>query len=479
MNLLAKIWLGLLIVAILSIISCEDPSEIGLGLNSDGLRVNVLYTEIPLKMKNVLIDSIRTSRDSRILIGTSDDLIFGKTSSVFYSQLNYINNIQSITYSSATGDSVYTDLKYVIDSTVLSLRVRKVHGKDVTAQQSYKIHQLTDTLFSGPYYLSEFETPYRTDRTEGEFQFVLNEVRIGDTDSIPYILQHRMEDRMGEELFSIRKGDNSPTGSAQTDLKYSYKGIAIVGNSTTNTTLIGIDPIESTELTIHYHILDPYKSGDPNALIGNVDTDSIFSDSLRLSLSLGSSSVFYNRLSTDRAGSLMAAENGANNSFSIGDGNTYLQPVSGIYPKVDFGALVNFFNNYPNIQINRMELELETKSNPNNHENTRDLRFFLIDSLDGSKINSAGIVSSYLFETAILTDNGYLAATQEVLNLPIDEDSKSYSGLATIFAQLIESKKLEMLQNVLIIPSDVTSPNYSVFDEESGMRIKLYYTLPE
>lgn len=466
MNLLDKNWYGLLILVALTIFSCEDAHDIGLGLDPEGLSLKVLYTEIPLEASNVRIDSIRTDGDSRLLIGKNIDPVFGTTRSILYSQLSFTSGVLI-----PTGDH-----KYVIDSTVITLDIDKVHSSDPIVQSSigelpiqhFDIYQLTDTLFSSSNYLSEFNTPYRTDKKEGSFDVELNSDRIRDKDSLTYTLQYRLSDAFGEELFDIATEEQGSSVSPAGALKYEYKGIAIVG-SETNNLLLGIKPLDSTNITIHYHEIDPY-------IENNISTDSIYTDSLTLTVSMAS--FFYNKITTDRTGSLMAAEKGNYNSFDTGDGNVYLQPASGIFPKLDLDTLTQFFKQHPNIQINRLEFVAETTENNTYSENIGDLRYFYTKEADGSKINTTGLVTNVIFETAVMTDNGYLARIPEILISNLDETSLSYEGYPTFFGQLVETGSLE-IDHAIVMPTDMTTPDFSVFDAKTGFRIKLYYTLPD
>lgn len=459
MNLLDKNWPGLLILVALAIFSCEDAHDIGLGLDPDGIRVKVLYTELPLEATNVRLDSIKTSGDSRLLVGKNIDPTFGTTRAVAFSQLSFPTTLPTPT----------DDHTFVVDSTVIHLHFDDVHTDQIAASQHFDVYQLTDTLFGTATYLANFDTPYRTDKKEGSFDFILNETRILDKDSLDYILKFRMEDTMGDELFAMATGDQGSSVSPAGALRYEYKGIAIVG-AESNNALISFKPLDSTSIVIHYHEVDPYTEN-------SVATDSVYTDSLTLNVSLGS--FFYNQIKTDRSGSTMAASpTESYTSFTAGDGNIYLQPASGIFPKLNLDTLNKFFEANPTLQVNRLEFVAETKANSKYYGNAPNLRYLFVDGTDGSKINSVQLAANILTEAIIMTDNGYLAGTAEALVAPIDETALTYSGVPTFFGQLVESKSIEV-DHLLVMPQDISTPKFSIFDEKTGFRIKLYYTLPE
>lgn len=467
MNLLDKNWPGLLIVVALAIFSCEDANDIGLGLDPDGVRVNVLYEELPLKATNVRVDSVRTSNASRFLIGRNSDPIFGTTSSTAYSRLTFLTALE-------TSADINSDLEdfgqdpFVYDSITINLDIKKVHTNDILAPQTFDVYQLEDSLFAGVYYLSNFDVPYNTAEKQGSFTFNISISEVGYLeDDSTYLLSFKLNDTMGQKLMDFAKDTDVSLNQATW---YNYKGIAIVPDPS-NTALIGISPNDSTSIQVHYHIQDYYEE---NSII----KDSLYQDSLTMNLTLGGSGAYYSKIETDRSGSLMAAEAGDYNEFETGDGNVYLQPATGIFPKVDLSTLKAFFDANPTIQVNRMEFAVETEENSEYYANTSDLRFMFAGQESGSKINAIGLATNQVINTAILTDNGYLSGSSEILATRLDQTSLIYSGIPTFFGQLVENSTLEV-DHAIVMPTDMTTPDFSVFNEENGFIIKLYYTLPE
>ena len=58
--------------------SCDESSEIGIDelLNEQKEKVKVHYVEIPLEVKNIYYDSVRTD-DGDVYFGKIDDPVFG------------------------------------------------------------------------------------------------------------------------------------------------------------------------------------------------------------------------------------------------------------------------------------------------------------------------------------------------------------------------------------------------------------------
>ena len=70
--------------------SCDESSEIGIDelLNEQKEKVKVHYVEIPLEVKNIFYDSVRTD-DGDVYFGKIDDPVFGKKTSIGFGQTIY------------------------------------------------------------------------------------------------------------------------------------------------------------------------------------------------------------------------------------------------------------------------------------------------------------------------------------------------------------------------------------------------------
>ncbi|MGL1887507.1 MAG: DUF4270 domain-containing protein [Reichenbachiella sp.] len=469
---MAKIWTGLLTITALTMFSCEDPSDVGLGLDPNGLKSGVYYEELSLPSTNVFIDSLKTNGDARILVGSITDVTYGRTSAVSYSQLSTVSTIIGL---SNTADTIFnqsdtviivTDQSYVVDSAVLVLRYNDISATDTSSLQTFRVQQLDDQLFSGVYYLANNVIPLvALDPDNETIRSIRTDSLILETPTYD-TLQLPLSDSWANTLFDI-----SLESDRNTILSQEFKGIAISGGEN-NTALISFNPTGETMLKVHYHI------EASKHLSETEDSVYISSDSLAVDFSLTATNARYNGIITDRTGSLIGAAIQDNLAdFDTGDGNIYFHSLSGIYPKIDMEPLLDFLAKPENefVQINRFEFEVPTDASQLAYvDNVADMRFLLIS--EGGQVNHKGLVSGDLYSTAVLTDGGYLGGSQSIMSAPIDSANSYYSGVSTFFAQQVENGTID-LDQLIMMPSDITAPKQSVIPKE-GIKLKVYYSIP-
>ncbi|UXP33110.1 DUF4270 domain-containing protein [Reichenbachiella agarivorans] len=474
MSLLDKNCLGLLTFAAFFIFSCEDPSEVGLGLDPDGVASGVFYEEIYLPAQNVFIDSLRTSGNTRLLVGSVTDDVYGKTSAMSYNQLSTTSGIQSLGFkldTVSTSPLVVDTLwySYVVDSTVLTLGYDYIHSKESIKAQTIRVYEVDDQLFSGVYYLSKFNTPILPLEAGNEFSFVprLDSIVNETVDTVKFYLKREWGDR----LFDIARQSNRATLLA-TD----FKGIAI-GGGDDNTSIIGFTSTGYTALNVHYHIVGP----DSNK------ADSVYFDSLAVNFSLSASAAKYNKITTDRTGSLIGTGITNLGNFDVDDGNVYLNAAAGIYPKIDMQPLVDFLRGDEQelIQINNLEFELPTDGEETTlDEKVSQVRLYFVG--DSTQINVQGLTTNDIYNTGVLKDIGYLTGALDLLSLAIDTTSFSYRGAATFFGHSIangyifaepEDVNEEVYNKVVVMPVDLGKVNQTVIPKD-GIKVKVFYSKP-
>lgn len=468
MNLLDKIWLGLLTFTTLTIFSCEDPSEVGLGLDPNGLKSGLFYEEIVLPAQNVFIDSLVTNSDVRMLVGNYTDSIYGTTNALSYNRLSTSSILTALTFEidSETTDTTYSE-KYIVDSAVLTLQYHDIKtinaNNSITSQQTIKVQQIGDQLFSSVNYLSTYDMPLLPVEAGNEFQvsFRLDSLENETVDTVKLYLANSW----AESLFDIFVEDNT------NDVLFNeFKGIAISGDEN-NSSLISFTPGGETALRVHYHI----EAIEKGTSIG----DSIYNsfDSLSTIFSLTTTARF-NGVIHDYSSSIIGpAIRDDLESFDVGDGNIYLNSLAGVYPKIDMQPYLDFLSREENefIQINSFEFDLPTYLNSALYDkNAENIRFLLTG--ENNKINTAGLLSGDLFTTAVLSDLGYLSGFQDIMTASLDSTSLSYIGVGTFFSQEIKNEEIE-IDNLILMPSDLTMPRHSVISQD-GIKLKVFYSIP-
>ena len=464
MNLLAKNWMGLLITATFFIFSCEDPSEIGLELAPDALSVDVIFEEIELSAENVFVDSIRTQNNESLLVGSTTSDIFGTTTSIAHVQLTALTT--ALANLEESDDFVQS---HVFDSAVLTLEYNYVNTPDISQEQTISVHKLDDHVYSGVYYLANFETPILPSDPDDVFTFTvdgdsLNDALANFEDTISYTLNLKLSETLGTELYDIIQDENT------TELvRDQLKGIALVGGET-NTVMVGFSPRGQTKLRLHYHIIE-------DDLAGNI---SVPYDSLFVDFSFVTAGARYNQINTDRSSSLIGNHISDNlEEFDTEDGLVYLMPGSGIFPKISLQPLKDFYSRFdPSqgefIQISRAEFVIQTSNTDTLYQkNPVDLRFMFMN--DGQQVNTTGLATQDINSTLVLQDVGYQLNTQQALLAGLNEETFQYNGVMTYFVQLIEDGTIDV-DKLALMPSNFNTMDRSVF-EIDVIKLRIYYAV--
>jgi hypothetical protein len=453
MTLLDRICRAALPLAVAAgLLSCEDPSEVGLSLNSDENQIGVFYEELVLPSTNYFIDSLRTDADRRLLVGSYQDATFGKTDAAAFSQLT----LSKFTYT-AKDDSMTQDNKpvydYELDSAILHLRYNYFHSDNFSQSQSIEVRQIQDTLFSNVFYLSKFpRIADENSKLYGESTFQVNP-------AVDTVLKIHLN-TFGQETIDYMRNTSVASFSGDS-LINQLRGIALLPG-TGNTGILGFDPTHAdTKLSVYYKIIQ----------VENVQNDSTITDSLSVDFTLANV-VRYNSISTDHSTGSLNVPSESLQTFDPNDGKAYLQSATGIYPQVDLTPFYDFLEQKGSIVINRSDIELPVAQDvihPSNINDVEGTRLFF--SKDGKNIanNASSLVLSNI--SYLSSSSGSTPAIAE-----LNDSKTSFQTEITIFTQLINSNSIDT-KKLLLVPSDITSLNQSVFDK-SGIKLKVYYTVP-
>lgn len=447
MTLLDRICCSLLLFAVCSsLLSCEDPSEVGLSLNADGTGIGVFVEELILPVDNVYIDSLRTDGDRRLLVGRYDDPIFGNSVSQAITQLRP----SSFTYTDRDADRTSID-DYVLDSVILQLKLNYYHSDNVGQSQTIKVVQIEDTLFTGVNYYAHFPVPVEDNSTVyGESTFTVNPSIAADS-----IIKIDLP-LFGEKTIDFMRQD--PAGSISSDsILNLVKGIALIPGAG-NSAILGFDPDhDTTSLSVYYHIHDLAK-------------DSVVEDSLSIVYNFATATAKrFNSITTDRGSSLLSNPDKSLERFDIDDENAYLQSGTGVFPRIDLSTFRQFLADQGNVIINRTDIEIPLSSTSVNSQyisGVEDVRFFFIE--DGANISNGA---------RVLTNLSYLSNSGVALSAFSKDGETKLEAETTLFTQLINTEAVDV-SKLLLVPTDITSFNQSKFDK-SGIKMTIYYTIPK
>lgn len=498
MSLLDKNWTGLLFCAALSIFSCEDPSEVGLGLDPDGIESGVFYEEIFLPAQNVFIDSLITSNSSRLLVGRTPDDTFGITVSRAYfpivqstsSRIAIPYKIDTVSLDPLELDTAWGS--YVLKKAELALQYDYINTKDAIGSdakmltpQTIRIQEIGDKLFSGVYYMSNFETPLLALETGNEFTFNPSLAYISNTettqvDTAYFTLNQSWADRLWEVL-----------SNSDITISDEFKGLSLVSGEN-NTAIVGFNLGGATGINLQYEIeIDTTVNGANNTVTTNriVYNDSTYVAKFSFQ---STSAANYNYIQTDRTGSVVGNSIGGHlENFNTNDGLVYLHHASGIYPKIDLAPFKEFLEDPENelVQISNLEFEMPVIRNITldydtliNANDATSRAYFIGET---GHINMAGILSgssSAIFETGIFS---YQSGSLGYMPLFVDTSFTKVRGAATYFAQAVEGKNILyddekeewLLDHLIMMPSEKSTVNRSIIKADS-IKLKIYYSNP-
>lgn len=293
-------------LALIILVACEEPGQIGIDADPDNLSFATHYTKLTLPAKIVLTDSILSGNSTRMLVGRYADPETGTVEAKAFSQV-WLGNPPTFP-ESATYDSLTLTLPYAY-----------VHGAAINDVNDIKVFRVTEDLlpFGSYYTTSELETEpdpigetsfaYVTDIIDGE-----EAVRLDTT------FQMRLSDQLGMELFDMIVDENDTIFDGINNWLNWFKGISIESGAA-YTTVTGFDLASDSRMTLHYTV----KDNDGNDVRANY----VFTLE---------NAIHFNNVQFDRTGTPLAGLTEPFVDFDAADNQIYIQAGSGITAKVDF-----------------------------------------------------------------------------------------------------------------------------------------------
>lgn len=129
-----------LILSLLFISSCSDPSTVGLQLAPENNQIGVFFVEFELDAEVVLLDSFNTTNQSILVVGDEADSYFGKTRGTGYTRL----------FLDVFEPRPGVDSK--LDSAFFTLDVVSVNGTNLDEPKLFSVHRLSEPILDTLYY---------------------------------------------------------------------------------------------------------------------------------------------------------------------------------------------------------------------------------------------------------------------------------------------------------------------------------------
>lgn len=288
--------------------SCENSDfEIGQNLVESQSRTIIIDT-CSVSLTTLLIDSLVTSAQNTLIIGSLQSENMGTFSSTGYLSFNLPGYIE-------TRQNQNNPL--IFDSLTFELKHGSYFMGDTLAPFTINIHQLTETmeLTDGNLYnTSRFG--YNTSALAGTrfypFPNLKNEVSI------------RLPDELGMELLDKLSTSDDVMQSLEHFTEY-FKGFAITADCPENQAFFGF-PVNDTSavINLHYHYIEEHK--------------------IEKTISInGYTSYVFNSIMFNREGSpLETLTNGYSGlSSNVSNNQSYVMGLTGLYTRIDIPYLQN------------------------------------------------------------------------------------------------------------------------------------------
>ncbi|GAA4452927.1 hypothetical protein GCM10023189_17140 [Nibrella saemangeumensis] len=308
--------------------ACEEPKEIGLPPTTP---VGVYYTDtLTISRSTVLLDSVRSNGTGTLLMGRYTDPVFGKVQATAFSQLSL--ETQFVVQDASKNN--IPDAQLVHDSTRLILAYNFAYG-DTLKTHELAVHRLTDDLVRNRNYDIRSSVAYDPEP--------LTKVQFTPRPAAQATQRISLPAAFGRELLALA---NKDAGKIDSVFKKQIKGLALVPGQT-NSSMLGI-PVTGTSayVAMYYH-----KEGDTTS------TAQFFT--------FNPNGVRFNQVRADRSGTPLAGlQPGQSLPASATQGQTFVQPATGVTTKLDFPTLLNL-RQQGRIAINRADLIITPKQPDN------------------------------------------------------------------------------------------------------------------
>lgn len=217
------------LIVLISIVSCQQPKDLGLNLTDDLDALNVIFTDtFTLEAEVIMLDSVVTNNPELITIGTYQDPDFGKITAQSFIQWQTISEERLI-----ADNPIY-------DSIVVRLDGAVIYG-DTLKSMTLKVHQLqqviTDTLF-----FNSSTLPFES--TELGRKTITPTVITEEG-----VIEIKLDNTFGNTIYELYR-----QGAASNTIIETIKGTVIMPEATDDAAILGFATLSpNTRLRIYYH----------------------------------------------------------------------------------------------------------------------------------------------------------------------------------------------------------------------------------
>ena len=290
--------------------SCNSDIDTGeFVVGSDNLSVNnkiILIDTATVEVSTINFDSLVTSGQSRILLGTYNDPVFGKVTSDSYFQLS------SSSYNLQTTSSDTEGANYVFDSIRMVLLPDKYYYGDTTQVQSISVHRLLQKVK---------QNAENDDNFYNNSSLNYDPVSLGSTSFTSKPIRQdsvfvKLDDAFGDAFFQKLKKREIVT--TEEFVEY-FKGLVIRSTSANSSGVMGYQISSMLQLYYSKKVTDSKTSILKEFTIDDVSKQ-------------------FNRVSLDRTGTIIKDLPGTTERLSsnLTENKSFIQSGTGLACRIDF-----------------------------------------------------------------------------------------------------------------------------------------------
>lgn len=325
---------------LLTLISCEDPTDIGLNLPGQN-QLGTHFERFPAQAATVIHpDSILAFQNEPIAIGKVTDGEFGTITPTHYTEIGL--NGTNISFNASNNQS---------DSLVLVMAYTGYYYGDTTANITVNVLELDESFQENKTYfinstLKTKGTILGSKTFKPRFNRIKKEVTKDGTKTVvefSRLLRIPLAKSFGDALVG-------KTFSTQEDLKAFWKGIAITAASSSATgSIAGFSTF-------------PDSAGIQQANIAGINLYFTDTNGKKQKKNFSFSGTFFNGVEVSRTGDLATLDKPNKELPGQQSNNTaFIQANTGVKTKLTFPNLQDFKNGKGNIYINYAELVIPVK----------------------------------------------------------------------------------------------------------------------
>ncbi|KAA9331731.1 DUF4270 family protein [Adhaeribacter soli] len=451
----------LFLLSLITLASCEKPSDIGLNLQGNTLGTT-FGTNAVSAATIVEPDSILAFKGKPIVVGKTTDGELGTITATHYTRVNL--NGTNVTFDAPSRTA---------DSAVLVLSYSGYYYGDTTISITLDVKRLSEPFIDAKTYFST--DVLATDATLGSITFKPRKNRLSSNGKeYSRLLRIKLDQNFANELMSK---SGTADFSTQEAFRNYLKGIAIApaANSASGS-IIGLNT-------------SPDSAGTQLSIAG---LNLYFKDQAGKTKSHNftlSPDAYFNGIKADRQGKLKIAPAMEVPSAETGD-VTYIQENTGVKTRITFPGLENFKDGKGNVYINYAELILPVKAGTIGSIGTvtrPSSGIFLYESTPGKRVAKTSGGVAYAVQRG---DAPALGITRPLRAL-YNTDSSFYKADITSYVQaLVDKQKPNNGVIVSPVPEDsftataaglafpgtITVNRSIISTAGKGIQLRIYYS---